>query len=841
MKTGIYYRRTGFNSLILILLIGHPIVMNMRTKIRISEAFKFFFMLLVFLFIIVSCGDNNERDSTDERLWYREPAEEWNEALPLGNGRMGAMVFGGIAMERIQLNEESLWAGEKFESAPDDFYQNLQLIQKLVLNGDFVKADTLGQLLLTKKPTSFRSYQPLGNIYLKMEHGDSLAKDYHRALDLRDGIARVSYKIKEVRYVREYLISAEDDVLVIHLSSSKPGSLTGEVNIARWQDAIVTAGGNNQLKMDGQIIDPEGFPPDLPQTVAGQLVFNPGGSGHGGEHMKFAGRMVVWNSGGSVRIKDSTVVIHNSDDVTILFSAATDYNLNKMNFDREIDPGAKAESILSKAGQKTWKEIKEAHIKEHRSLFDRVSLTLGRSNQDTLPTNERIDLLKAGNVDLGLIELYFQYGRYILMSSSRPPGILPANLSGIWSNYKWAPWEADYHLNINLQAKYWPADQCNLSPVLDPLTGWLTKLSESGSISAEKLYGSEGWLSYTATNPFGRSTPSGSTLWSQFNNGVLDPLAGAWMAMTLWRHYEYSQDESFLRKVYPVLKGAAQFIADILVEDEDGRMVVVPSESPENQYIEPQTGKLLRITKSSTYHISIARAVFDAVITVSALLEKDQQLRNHLIELKEQFPPFKIGEDGTLQEWIEDYKEPEPAHRHMSHLLGLYPFSLITPEQPNLYIAAEKAVERRIAHGCEWYFNIANMYARLGKGDKAFQNISDHLSSRRGSSYFHVGGGGGISGTIAAIAEMLLQSNLQDENGNYIVHLLPALPSAWPDGEVLGLLARGGFEVDMVWEKGKLASANIRSSKDGELLVNYRNKLFSYDVRSGQVISFIPE
>lgn len=812
----------------------------MNEKSQCSKISIGILISIALLIILSSCGEQSKEESATERLWYTQPAKEWEEALPLGNGRMGAMVFGETARERLHLNEESLWAGEQFESAPDDFYENLQVIQNLVLAGELVRADSLGELLLTKKPTSFRSYEPLGDIYLEMEHGDGNIKEYLRELNLRDGIARVSYKLDDIQYVREYLISAEDDVLAIHLSASVPGSITGELSIARWKDAKVTSAGNDQLKMDGQIIDPEDYPPDLPHEIDGQLIYNPGGSGPGGEHMKFAARMVVKNIGGTVLSDDSTLVMENADEATILFTAATDYNLNTMNFDREIDPGVIAESILSKVRQKSWEGIKEAHIREHRSLFDLVSIDLGRSKQDTLPTNERIESLRAGIPDQGLMALYFQYGRYILMSSSRAPGRLPANLSGIWSKYKWAPWEADYHLNINLQAKYWPVDPCNLYPTLDPLTGWLTNLSERGSVTAEKLYNAGGWVSYTPTNPFGRTTPSGSTLWSQFNNGVLDPLAGAWMAMTLWRHYEFSQDEEFLKEVYPVLKGAAQFIADILVEDENGWMVIVPSESPENVYFEPQNGKQIRTTRASTYHTSIAMAVFDAVIKGSAVLDQDQEFRSRLVELKGQFPPFKIGKDGTLQEWIEDYEEPEPEHRHMSHLLGLYPFSLITPEQPDLFIAAEMAVERRIEHGCRWYFNIANMYARLGKGDKAFQNIHAHLSQGN-TSYFHVGGGGGISGTTTAIAEVLLQSNLQDESGNFIVHLLPALPSAWTYGEVKGLRARGGFVVNLAWENSKLTSANIQASKAGVLKLKYKDEIYNFDVNSGQVISFSPD
>jgi len=810
----------------------------MKSIIQLFKTLICILLLTACTMILFSSGCKNDRDSKNEVLWYKQPAKEWHEALPLGNGRMGSMIFGGVTEERIQLNEESLWAGEQFESAPIDFYQNLKLIQKMVLNGDLVMADSLGQRLLTKEPTSFRSYEPLGDIYIKMKHGAENYTDYRRELDLRDGMCRVLYKINDIKYVREYLLSAEDDILAIHLSASKPGSISGKFDITRWKDTKITTTGMDQLNLDGQIVDSEDWPSNLPKVEDGN--YNPGGSGPAGAHMKFAGRMIVMNTAGSVYNMDSSLILDKADNATILFTAATDYNLNKMNYDRSIDAGAKADSIIARARQKSWEEIKKKHIEEHRSIFGRVSLDLGRSKQITTPTNERFDSLKAGLADPGLIELYFQYGRYLLMSSSRFPGRLPANLVGVWSDYKWAPWEADYHLNINLQAEYWPVDQCNLSPCLDPLFGWLTRLAQRGSITAEKLYRAKGWLSYTMTNPFGRTTPSGSTLWSQFNNGVLDPLAGAWMAMTLWRHYEYTQDEAFLRESYPILKGAAEFIADFLVEDKNGWMVVVPSTSPENQYIEPMSRKKIRITKASTYHITITRVIFDAVINSSLILGQDHDVRARLIKLKAQLPPYQFREDGTLQEWIENYEEPEPGHRHLSHLLGLHPFSLITPKDPKLYTGAEKALERRVTHNNIWKFFTANMYARLGKGDKAFQNIKNSICESQ-HSFFPISGGGCLSGRISGIAEMLLQSNIQDENGNYIVNLLPALPSAWPDGKVHGLLARGGFEVDLTWEKGELSSATIKSSKDRILKLKYKDKTLSYDVKAGQVISFRPD
>jgi len=793
------------------------------------------FLLTAFLIGLSSCGKKDEKSSGNETLWYSQPAGKWEEALPLGNGRMGAMVFGGVKKERLLLNEESLWAGSQYESAADDFYQNLRFIQNLVLEGEQVKADSLGRMLLTKKPTDKRSYQPLGNIYMELSRDSGDVTDYRRELNLRNGIARVSYKINGTEYVREYLLSAEDDVLAIHLYSSEPGSISGKIDITRWKDTEINTAGNNQLIMDGQIIDLEN-PPDDP---------NPGGSGPGGAHMKFAGKMMVRNTEGSVSAGDTSIMVDQADEMTILFTAATDYNLNKMNFDRSIDPGEKAESIMAKARQRSWEAIKEAHIDEHRSLFDRVSLDFGQSKLEGLPTDQRLDSLKKGIAVPEFLEQYFQYGRYLLMSSSRAPGRLPPSQTGLWSAEKWASWEADYKININHQMKYWPTDNCNLSPTFDPLVGWLKELSERGSITAEKLYRADGWFCSHATTPFGRTTPKGSTIGSQFVNGVLDPLAGAWMATALWRHYEYSQDKAFLREFYPVLKGAAEFIADILVEDNSGKLVVVPSTSPENSYIEPQSGKSLRITKASTYHMSIARAIFDAVITSSSILEQDQGLRNRLRDIKKQFPPFKIGEDGTLQEWIRDYEEANPGHRHISHLLGLYPFTLITPRQSDLFTAAEKALDRRVAHMTSspgfTKAHLANAYARLGKGDKAIQcfmklfkqNTVDNLRSRLGLAP--------NCGVATAIAEILLQSHLQDENGNYIVHLLPALPSAWPKGEVKGLKARGGFEVDMAWEKRELISAEIQSTKEGILKLKYRDETFSYDVKIGEIISFSPD
>ncbi|MHC4433198.1 MAG: glycoside hydrolase family 95 protein, partial [Planctomycetota bacterium] len=527
------------------------------------------------------------------RLWYDEPASEWTDAMPLGNGRLGAMVFGTAPKERLQLNEESLWAGEPTDVYPDDFSQNLRKLQGLVLEGKISEARELGLAKLT--------------------------------------IAAVQYRLGDVKIKREIFISAVDDVVAIHLSASEPGMISTKIQLTRKKDMRVTASGPDRLYMDGQIVDmsaPEGFDD------------NPGGSGPGGAHMKFAGRLLARTLGGTVNAEGEKLAIENADEAVLIFTAATDYNLDKMNYDRSLDPARRAEAVLNKVANKSWGDLRRDHVAEHRAMFERVSLDLGGSDRDSLATDERLKRAKEGEADPALAALYFQYGRYLLMSSSRRPGRLPANLQGIWNEKMWAPWEADYHLNINLQMNYWPADPTNLSETLDPLADWFVKLTDKGKVSALRLYDADGWLTFTATNPFGRTTPSGSTRDSQFQNGVLDPLAGAWMAMTLWRHYEFTQDRIFLKeRAYPILKGAAEFMLDYLVEDKDGYLVVVPSTSPENAYVHPELNRPVRITRGSTYHTSIVRAVLEAVVNGSKVLDTDRQLRARLEDSLQKLPP----------------------------------------------------------------------------------------------------------------------------------------------------------------------------------------------------------
>ena len=613
-------------------------------KIRIRQAFlskiATTIVLTAVVLAVMCCpvaGDDGEL-----KLWYEQSAQNWFEAMPLGNGRLAAMVHGGTTGEHLALNEESLWAGLPLDVYPENFAENVREVQRLVLAGKISAARKLGLEKLTKEPTSFRSYQPFADLRIDFRQSEPIAQ-YRRELDLATGIARITYRAGAVQMCREVLISAVDDVIAVRLGTIGPGKLYAKVRLAREKDVKVASEGQNRLCLDGQIVD-----------VAAPEAYddNPGGSGPGGRHMKFAGRLLVKSAKGTVRADGNALVIEGADEAVLLFTGATDYNRDKMNFDRTIDPGRKADVILEKAARKSWDELKRDHMAEHRSIFGRVTLDLGgaeqnASKQSTLPTDKRLEVFRDNKKDPALAALVFQFGRYLLMSSSRSPGVLPANLQGIWNDSMWAPWESDYHLNINLQMNYWPADLCNIPGSMNPLVGWLTRLSEKGTVSAKRLYGTRGWVCYLATNPFGRTTPSASTLSSQFQNGVLDPLAGAWMAMTLWRHYEFSQDREFLDKqAYPILKGASEFLLDFLVEDKDGMLVIVPSTSPENMYFHSQTGKPVRITRGSTYHTSIVREVFTAVINASRILDRDQDYRAQLGKAVEKLPPIAVGGSG---------------------------------------------------------------------------------------------------------------------------------------------------------------------------------------------------
>ncbi|MDO5969536.1 glycoside hydrolase family 95 protein [Flavivirga aquimarina] len=791
-----------------------------------------FLSLLVILFLGCTQKESTAQNKdTNLTLWYESPAVKWVDAFPMGNGRLAAMNFGGTDVERFQLNEESLWAGVPSNPYADDYLSKFKKVQALLIAGKNIEANKYGLENMVAGPASFRSYEPLADLLIKFNASDSVS-NYKRTLDLATGISKITYRIGDSEIVRESFISAVDDVICIKLTSKGENKISCNISLDRKKDVKITASPEGKLYLDGQIVDVE-----APEAYDD----NAGGSGKGGKHMSFAGELQTEISGGNMTASENDLVIENAEEIVILFTAATDYNLSKLNFDTSINPKATVTDILNKVQEKSWQELKDVHVKEHTAMFNRVSLDLGKSINDSLPTDKRLLAYKNGAKDPGLEAQLFQFGRYLLIGSSRSPGILPANLQGKWSERMWAPWEADYHLNVNLQMNYWPADVTNISETTNALINWFELITEIGKPLAKEMYGANGWFSHHASNPFGRVTPSASTFPSQFNNGVLDALPGAWMVMNLWDHYEYTQDKVFLQeRLYPMLSGASEFILDVLVSDAQGTWHFAPSASPENMYMDVASGEMLRITASSTYHVSIINAVFKATQEAASILNIQDDVTKRIEIAKTKLPHILIDDNGRIMEWRNDVEEKEAGHRHLSHLLGVHPFSLITPETPELFEAAKKTLAWREANGhggMGWaHAHALLMHARMLESKKAYQSLNTLLSKGRKSSLMNTIGPFQIDGNLGAtagIAEMLIQSHLKNENGDFIIHLLPAIPTEWSNGKVTGLRARGGFEFDMEWDK-EVLKVHVISKKGGACIVQAKGKKEEVLLKAGE-------
>lgn len=765
-------------------------------------------------------------------LWYDSPAEHWMEALPLGNGRLGAKVYGDPVEEHLQLNEESIWAGCPEDPFPENVREHYAAFQKLNLQGRYEEAKEYGMKNLTVRPTSIRSYEPLGDLYISFNHNN--AQNYRRSLDLENGICTVEYEINGKRIVSESFISVKYNAVFYNFSSPDNQPVDCEIRFEREKDIKQYVDSAGILCIKGQIFDdPDGYDD------------NPGGSGKGGNHMKFSAHVAAKLKDGELSSEGNHLVINNAKSFTLIVSAATDYNFSLMNFDRSIDSKLLSYSILSDALKVPFRKIKKEHIRGHSALFNKVEFKISENNADTIPTDKRIDNLFQGGDGNYLTQMYFQYGRYLLMSCSGGRATLPANLQGIWNTDMWAAWESDYHLNINLQMNYWPADNCNLSETYIPLSNFMVKLSERGKTTAREYIGSDGWMAHYVSNPFGRTTPAGSTRSSQLENGYCFPLAGAWISLSLWRHYEFIKDREYLENtVYPVISGAAQFILDFLSENEKGELVTAPSYSPENYYNDPVSGKTLRNTVAASIDVQIIKDIFKACVSSEEILGKSQ-LTGQIREAINKLPGMKTGADGTLQEWYYDYEEAEPGHRHLSHLYALYPSSQISPATPDLFEAALKTVEKRILNGGgrpgwsgSW---VINLYARLFKSEECNKHITAFLKAQKIQKTdesnprftFLVDG---YLGATAGIAEMLLQSHVENS-----IHLLPALPSSWPDGHIKGLKARGDFIVDIFWSDGILDKAVIHSNQGGSKELIYQDKSVSVDFKPGEKYTFTVE
>lgn len=756
-------------------------------------------------------------------LWYRQPAADWNEALPVGNGRLGAMVFGDIIRERIQLNEESIWAGMKMPDADADARQYLPVIQQKLLNGDIKEAMELSEIHLRSNPMRIRSYQPLGDIYIDMfgrSRNIPKIESYRRELNLETGIATTKFSFGGNTFTREVFASAPDNIIVIRLASAQPGKLTFRLSLSREQDASVIPSSVDELLMTGQIAD-------LPDAD----VCPPG------LHMKFAAKIWGKNRGGTLQTVNNSFYVENADEVLFYITAATDYNFNLLDYDRNIDPLKICNAILSPVKSRSFGDVKSAHISDHSAMFNRVRFTLGEDSMSDLPTDQRLKAVREGDEDMGLAVLQFQYGRYLLMGSSRTPGILPANLQGIWNKDMAAAWNSDFHTNINIQMNYWPAEVCNLPETFIPFSDLINRLREPGRVTAQKTYNSKGWTVNHLTDVFGRTSICDGIGWGVF------PMAGPWLVLHQWEHFLFTQDSEYLRnEAWPSMKESAEFVLGFLIKDKSGKWVTAPSNSPENRYKLPDGG-VFNLTYGATMDIQIVRELLNACIQAGQILGEDKRYISGLKSVVHNLPPNRVSARyGIVQEWIEDYEEVEPGHRHMSQLFGLHPGTQITAATPELFMAAKKTIERRQTYAAKGQGSstgwskawMINFLARLKDGNAAWNKILEIQREKTLNNLFDTHPPFQIDGNFgltAGIAEMLLQSHAGE------IELLPALPDAWKKGIISGLKARGNIEVEISWENNHLKNVVLKSVENKIVTVRYGALKARHQLKKGESLT----
>jgi alpha-L-fucosidase 2 len=722
--------------------------------------------------------------------WYRTPATKFWEGLPLGNGRFAAMVYGRVRDEIIPFNDQTLWTGQPSDPVNPKGLSSLPEIRRLALAGDFAHATKLATNLLSYPLAFVQTYQPMGRLHVRFEGYDAV-QDYRRELDMDSAIARVTYRIGDANFTREVFVSYPDQVVVMRVTCDRPGQITLNTSLSTLhKGAVSRSNRTGEIQMEGGVSQPNR---ELPSR------------------MKWQAGVRVQAEGGTVRdVRDSnglSVRVEKADAVTILLAGATNYkNWN----DLGADPNSICQSYLDSARKRTFAELKKRHLDDYQPLFRACALDLGTNAAAAQDTTTRLDQLRKGGTDPLFTTQYFQYGRYLLLAGSRP-GALAFNNHNMWLDDLRGRWRGRWTLNINLQECYWPAENANLPGTSDALLTFTENLAASGSRTAKELYGARGWCAHHGTDIWMNTTVTDGMTWG------MTPLMGTWMVQSLWEHYRFDPDPKYLAKIYPLLKGAAQFGLDYLVEDPNHHwLVTCPSASPENSFLLPD-GTQNALCAGPELDTELLRDTFNEVIEASTKLGVDEELRGQLAKTLPRLPQFQIGKQGQLLEWLNDYPEAEVQHRHISHLYAAYPSDQITLRgTPQLATAVRKVLELRgdnLGWSAAWKINL---YARLADAESAYRvlrglqtEISIHPQRDDSDRVPSMEGNQGIQAFTAGLAEMLLQSHTGD------IELLPALPKEWPTGSVRGLRARRGFTVDIVWKDGKLSTARVLAKYAG--------------------------